>query len=47
MFPKTHYDDQVDSTVQYLQWVNKINNNIRKIRNFSLNNLQVFNKSYI
>ncbi len=34
MFPDTHYDDQVDSTVQYLQWANKINNNVIKIRNF-------------
>ncbi|WP_253300202.1 phage terminase large subunit [Wolbachia endosymbiont of Chironomus riparius] len=32
MFPETHYDDQIDSTVQYLQWVRKINNNIMRIR---------------
>ncbi len=25
MFPEARYDDQVDSTVQYLQWTRKIN----------------------
>ena len=25
MFPETHHDDQVDSTVQYLQWIKKAN----------------------
>lgn len=33
MFPETNYDDQVDSTVQYLQWVRKMNDNVMMIRN--------------
>ena len=33
MFPETRYDDQVDSIVQYLQWVRKMNDNAMMIRN--------------
>ncbi len=35
MFPGARYDDQVDSMVQYLQWVKKASNNILRIRDFS------------
>ncbi len=35
MFPETRHDDQVDSTVQYLQWVRKTNTNAFRIRDFT------------
>ncbi|WCR58535.1 phage terminase large subunit [Wolbachia endosymbiont of Ctenocephalides felis wCfeJ] len=34
MFPEARHDDQVDSTVQYLQWVREINISIPRIRDF-------------
>ncbi|WCR52987.1 MAG: hypothetical protein PG981_000009 [Wolbachia endosymbiont of Ctenocephalides orientis wCori] len=35
MFPETRHNDQVDSVVQYLQWIKKANNNILRVRDFS------------
>ncbi|UVW84383.1 phage terminase large subunit [Wolbachia endosymbiont of Aedes albopictus] len=35
MFPEARHDDQVDSTVQYLQWVRKTNTNAFRIRGFT------------
>ncbi|MGL9759439.1 MAG: hypothetical protein ACR5LA_12140 [Wolbachia sp.] len=32
MFPEARYDDQVDSTVQYLQWMRKTNHQCFRIR---------------
>ncbi|MBC6686726.1 phage terminase large subunit, partial [Wolbachia pipientis] len=35
MFPEARHDDQVDSTMQYLQWVRKTNTNAFRIRDFT------------
>ncbi|MDR1139714.1 MAG: phage terminase large subunit, partial [Rickettsiales bacterium] len=35
MFPEAHHNDQVDSTVQYLQWMRKTNTNSFRIRDFT------------
>ncbi|MDE5060642.1 phage terminase large subunit [Wolbachia endosymbiont of Drosophila nikananu] len=35
MFPEIRHDDQVDSTVQYLQWVRKTNTNAFRIRDLT------------
>ncbi|WP_265045165.1 hypothetical protein [Wolbachia endosymbiont (group A) of Macropis europaea] len=32
MFPEARYDDQVDSTVQYLQWMRKTNTSAFRVR---------------
>ncbi|MFP3025976.1 MAG: phage terminase large subunit, partial [Wolbachia sp.] len=37
IFPEAHYDDQVDSTVQYLQWMRKINTSAFRVRDFGPN----------
>ncbi len=37
MFPEARYDDQVDSTVQYLQWMRKINTSVFRVRDFGPN----------
>ncbi|GFR17175.1 terminase [Trichonephila clavata] len=37
MFPEARYDDQVDSTVQYLQWMRKINTSAFRVRDFGPN----------
>ncbi|APR98534.2 terminase [Wolbachia endosymbiont of Folsomia candida] len=36
IFPEARHDDQVDSMVQYLQWVRKMNDNTLRIRDFNL-----------
>ncbi|WP_353283174.1 phage terminase large subunit [Wolbachia endosymbiont (group A) of Pogonocherus hispidulus] len=35
MFPEARHDDQVDSTVQYLQWVRKTNTSVFRVRDFT------------
>ncbi len=35
MFPETRHDDQVDSTVQYLQWMKKTNTSVFRVRDFT------------
>ncbi|WP_265038388.1 phage terminase large subunit [Wolbachia endosymbiont (group A) of Hylaeus communis] len=37
MFPEARYDDQVDSTVQYLQWTRKTTDSIPRVRGFGPN----------
>ncbi len=47
MFPEARHDDQVDSTVQYLQWMRKINTSAFRVRDFGPNPTWVAESSEI